>query len=552
MLTSLTIKNFALIDDLSMHLGGGFTIITGETGSGKSIILEALGLILGKRADLTALGNAEDKCVIEAEFALGQYPAVQAFFKEEGLDYEEKSIIRREILPSGKSRAFLNDSPTTLDVLTRLGKILVDIHSQHDTLALGEETFQIELIDALAGNQALLDTYLEQYNHYKNEQKKLQKIENTQLTAKKEYDYNQFILQELQNARLEKGMQEDLEQRYEQGANVEDIQERLGFAGQILQGDESGILSLLIDLKASFGKLTDYGEQYSELFQRIDNAYIELDDIAQEIESLSENIEFNPKELAKIHQKLQRIYDLQKKHQVQSVEELLKIQEKLSQELGEVENIDDAIAQQKALTEQALEQLSQTASTISEKRSACLPSLCHTLETILADLGMPNAHFNIDISPREEYGPTGKDSISLLFSANKGGNMGLLRKTASGGELSRIMLAVKMMLSERTTLPTMIFDEIDTGVSGEIAHKMGELMKQMSKSGQVFAISHLPQVASKGQTHLKVYKTEAQGKTITQIKKLTPEERLEEIAQMLGGKEIRQSAIEHAKELLNN
>ena len=551
MLQSLAIKNFALIEDMKVPFSKGFTIITGETGSGKSILLDALALVLGRRADLSALRNKEEKCVVEAEFAIENY-ALADFFHQEELDYEPLTIIRREILPSGKSRAFVNDSPVTLDVLSRLSKALIDIHSQHDTQQLSEEDFQFFLIDALAENTPLLQEYQAALKVYKQQSKKLQELKDFQEYTQKEHDYNTFVLGELQEIDLEEGMQEELEAFYTQASNSETIRDNLTEAANLLAEEEQGIMTQVRELSSLFSSLSSYSPQYNELYERIDAVFIELDDLSREVYDLAENVEFDPKKLARVQKKLQKIYDLQKKHKVATVAELIAIEEALEAKVAQMENIegDIEIAQKEA--NQALQTLSALAQKLHKAREKVIPTLTKSLQTSLKDLGMPNAQFQISLSPTDHYQAKGNDTLSFLFSANKGGNFGLLKKTASGGELSRIMLTIKSLLATKIALPTIIFDEIDTGVSGEIAHKMGEIMKQMSQSRQVFAISHLPQVASKGDAHIKIYKTDIEGRTTTQFQALSQEQRIDEIAQMLGGKDITDSARAHAKELLKS
>jgi len=550
-LQTLAIKNFALIEDIKMNFSKGFTIITGETGSGKSILLDALALVLGKRADLSALRNPEEKCIVEAEFSIGNY-ALADFFKEEELDYEPLTIIRREILPSGKSRAFINDSPVTLDVLSTLGKALIDIHSQHDTQQLSEEDFQFFLIDSLAEDTSLLQEYQAALKIYKKETKKLQELLDFQQNTQKEHDYNTFILEELQEIDLEEGMQEELETFYNQASNSESIRDHLSEAANTLAEEEYGIMTQMRELSSLFSTLSSYSPQYNELYERIDAAYIELDDLAREVYDLAENVEFDPKQLARAQKKLQKLYDLQKKHKANTVEELIAIKETLQAKVSQMENIEEDIALKQKEVDKAFQTLNTIAQKLHKVREKVLPTLIKSLQTTLKDLGIPNAQFQISLTPTEHYLTKGNDTLSFLFSANKGGHFGLLKKTASGGELSRIMLAIKHLLASKIALPTIIFDEIDTGVSGEIAHKMGEIMKQMSQNRQVFAISHLPQVASKGDAHIKIYKTDIAGRTTTLFKNLSPEERVEEIAQMLGGKDITDSARTHAKELLGS
>lgn len=549
MLQSLSIKNFALIDDIKVTFSEGFTIITGETGSGKSILLDALSLILGKRVDLGMLRNKEEKCIIEAEFSLENY-TIKHIFEKEDIDYEPITLIRREILPSGKSRAFVNDSPVTLDVLSQLGLFLVDIHSQHETQLIGSEEFQFHILDTLAQNKSLVESYQEDLKIYKKDLKKLNELYDFQKNTQKEYDYNSFILNELQDLDLEDGIQEELEEIYEQASNVEDIKERLSQSLHLLSEEEMGIVSQLRDLKATFSGLSSYGGQYPELSERIENIFIDVDDLAQEVYSLSENVDFDPKELASAHQKLQKIYDLQKKHQVNSVKDLLLIQERLENELSQIENIEETLAEQENIVRKSLDKIQKTAKKLSETRQKHIPLLTETLENMLSELGMPNARFQIELKTIKDFQTNGNQEIQFLFSANKGGNFGILKKVASGGELSRIMLTIKSILATKIALPTIIFDEIDTGVSGEISQKMGEIMKQMSQNRQVFSITHLPQVASKGNVHFKVFKEDINGKTTTQLKLLSEVDRITELSEMLGGKNSGETARNHAIELL--
>lgn len=550
MLTALSIKNFALIDDLKINFPEGFIIITGETGSGKSILLDALSLILGKRADLSALRNTDEKCVVEAEFSLQKYD-FQNIFSSLEIDYEPITIIRREILPSGKSRAFINDSPTTLDVLTKLGQLLVDIHSQHQTLALGDLTFQFEIIDAMAENKELLSAYTSLWSSLKKAQKKLKELVDFQANAAKEYDYNLHLLKELKSAPLQEGILEELEETYQEASNIEDVKERISESLYLLSDDNSGIVNQLRELKRTFSGLTDYKKQYKEIFERIESVFYELDDLQSEISSIDDSIDFDAETLEEVSQQLNLIYNLQKKHKVMTVEELIEIQQTLEKAVSQTENIEDDIKNQEKEVSKRKEKTLEKALEIHQKRSEAIPSLDKKLTDFMHELGMPNARFQIELNPNQtEFFNNGIDELTFLFSANKGGNFGQLKKVASGGELSRIMLAVKAIMAEHTTLPTIMFDEIDTGVSGEISQKMGEIMKQMSKNRQVFAITHLPQVAAKGNFHFKVFKEDIDGKTTTQLKLLSNEERILELAEMLEGKNSGESAKNHALELL--
>ncbi|GAB2776273.1 DNA repair protein RecN [Salinimicrobium soli] len=550
MLTTLSIKNYALIEDIQMNLKDGFTIITGETGAGKSIMLGALSLLLGKRADFSAIRDADKKCVIEGTFDISSY-GLQGIFASEDLDYETHTIIRREILPSGKSRAFVNDTPANLSSLQVLGERLLDIHSQHETLSLGDNEYQFLVIDSLAGNSEKLKTYKESLKELKSLQKKLHNLKEEQAQATKEYDYNLFLLTELQQAKLEPGMQEELEERYEELSNVEQLTEQLGGAINLIQQEEIGAAASLKEARNNLQRIAGISSNYQQLFERLQSVNIELDDIASDLESYLDKVEANPEELAQVNDKLQVLYNLQKKHMVSTVEELKSIQEDLAQKVSVSENAEEEIAKaEKEITAQK-EVLQKQAAEIHSSRNTVIPKFIKEVETILADLGMPNASLKIELEKQKEFFPNGQDKLSWLLSANKGGSYNDIRKAASGGELSRIMLAVKSILATYSSLPTIIFDEIDTGVSGDIAQKMAVILQKMGNSMQVIAITHLPQIAGKGSSHFKIYKEDAAHSTITNIKELKEEERVEELAMMLGGKNISDSAVAHAKALLN-
>jgi DNA repair protein RecN (Recombination protein N) len=550
LLNSLSIQNYALIDHLNVSFTSGFTIITGETGAGKSILLGGLGLVLGNRADLNSLRDETNKCIIEAVFQLEKY-ALKSFFEENDLDYETKTIIRREILPSGKSRAFINDSPVTLDVLSQLGDRLIDIHSQHQTLQLADNDFQLKVIDALADNKALLLVYTDQLLSYQKTERALKQLLAFQQNANKEYDYNSHLLKELEVAPLKEGIIEELEEQYEQLSNVETIVEQLSKGHQLLNDDQVGIITLMTELKLASSKLATYGSQFASLNERIISAFIEIDDISSEFDVLQEKAEANPTLLEEVNGKLQLLYNLQKKHGASNIAELIAIRESLSEKVSATENVDLDI--KKATQELASKEkeLDATALKVREKRTKIIPDLQKQLGESLSQLGMPSATFKIEIQTSKSFNANGKDDLVFLFAANKGSNYGDLKKVASGGELSRIMLTIKAILARYEQLPTMMFDEIDTGVSGEISNKMGDIMQAMSKTMQVFSITHLPQVAAKGANHFKVFKEEEGMVTNTKMKKLTSEERVTELAEMLGGKNISASALAHAKQLLN-
>ena len=549
MLTALSIKNYALIDDLKVDFPEGFIIITGETGSGKSIMLDALSLILGKRADMSALRNKEEKCIIEAEFSLQNYE-FQSLFQELDIDYDPQTIIRREILPSGKSRAFVNDVPATLEVLSRLGQVLVDIHSQHQTLALSDTSFQFAIIDAIANNKSLLTEYVQLHQLLKKEQKKLEELIEFQKNAKKEYDYNLHQLKELKSATLEEGILEELEESYEEASNIEDIKENVSESLYLLNDENIGILNNLRELKRSFSSLTEYKQLYRDLYERIESTFLELEDLASEISDIDESIEADPDNLEQISKQLNKIYSLQKKHSVATVEELIAIQQELEEAVSKTESVDIDLNKQKKIVEEQHTATLKKANQLHKAREKVIPALDKKLTNFMHELGMPNGRFSITLTATDTFFANGNDELSFLFSANKGGDFGQLKKVASGGELSRIMLAVKAIMAEHTALPTIMFDEIDTGVSGEISQKMGDIMKQMSQNRQVFAITHLPQIAAKGAYHFKVFKEDSKGKTTTHLKLLTEEERIIELSEMLEGKNSGASARNHAIELL--
>ena len=550
MLTSLSIKNFALIEQLEMNFSSKFSIITGETGAGKSILLGALGLVLGKRADLTSLKDKEQKCVIEAHFQIDKYN-LNDFFTENDLDYEPMTIIRREILPSGKSRAFINDSPVNLNELQDLGQFLIDIHSQHQTQELSNEAYQIEILDAIANHQEILSEYKKQLSKYKSVKSELKKLKEDKENLSKEADYNTFLLEELLAANLKEGEQADLESELEKLSNVEFIKENLDKSLAIANEEEVGIISTLKEVKSSLHKIAGISSEFNELSERVSSVLIEFDDVVSELNTQAEKLVNDPEKLELVSQKLQTIYNLQKKHNVTTVEELLLIQNDLDNKVVLADDLDTSIGKLEIQLEEIISVLDGLASQISENRKKAVPVLTHQITEILSQLGMPNARFNFEIATVENYLASGKDEIQLLFSANKGTDFGLLKKVASGGEMSRIMLAVKSILANYSKLPTIIFDEIDTGVSGEIAHKMGDIMKGMSSQMQVFAITHLPQIAAKGHQHYKVFKSIQGENTVSELQLLSKDERVIEIAEMLSGKNISESALTHANQLLN-
>jgi DNA repair protein RecN (Recombination protein N) len=512
--------------------------------------LGALGLVLGKRADLTSLKNKEDKCIVEANFSIRKYD-LKSFFESNDLDYEDETIIRREILPSGKSRAFINDSPVNLQQLQDLSFYLIDIHSQHQTLELSEEEFQFKIIDSIVKNQDLVSEFQSILKKYRLV-KSLLEIKKSNLSSiLKEKDYNEFLFNELASAALKVGELEELEKTYEALNNVEFIKENLDKLLILANEDEFGLQKNLKEFKTILQKNSQFSQDFQSLLDRTNSIAIEFDDIVKELNRTSDLVFNDPENLELINQKLQVIYNLQKKHQVLTIEELLAIQSELESKVVSVTTLEQEISGFETTVIDLEKHLDNIALIISKNRSEAIPKLSEQLITILGQLGMPNVRFNIEIIPSNTYHLNGKDTLQFLFSANKGTDFGLLKKVASGGEMSRIMLAVKSILSQYSKLPTIIFDEIDTGVSGEIANKMGEIMREMSATMQVFAITHLPQIAAKGSSHYKVYKKVLGESTVSELSLLNSDERIIEIAEMLSGKNISDSAMNHAKALLN-
>jgi len=550
LLTQLSIKNYALINELKIDFSSGLSIITGETGAGKSILLGALGLVLGNRADSSTLKDNSKKCIVEAKVSIANYN-LREFFEEVDLDYEDHTIIRREILPSGKSRAFVNDTPVNLSILNDLRSNLIDVHSQHQTLSLSDTNFQFSVIDALAKNASKIENYKKGLIKLKNLKKQLEDLKTSQREANQQHDYNLHLFNELNDANLEIDEQEILEEKLEKLNNIEDIKINLSEALEISINEEIGLQTLLNTLENRLSKISSFSKEYKDLSDRITSVKIELDDIVSELEDENENVEFNPNEAEELNDRLQLIYNLQKKHYVNSNKELLEIFEDLSNKIIAVESSEEVINQKESEIKEVEQKLNDLAAKISKARQKVIPTLQSALQSLLSDLGMQNARFSIKVNLKDSYFSNGKDELQFLFSANKGGSFGELKKVASGGELSRIMLAIKKLLSENISLPTIIFDEIDTGVSGEISNKIAIIMQQMSKQMQVITITHLPQIAAKGNNHYKVYKEDINNTTTTNLRLLNPDERIVEIAEMLSGKEFSETAITHAKELLN-
>lgn len=550
MLLSLTIKNYALIESLEIDFSNKFSIITGETGAGKSILLGALGLVLGNRADLTSLKDKEQKCIIEAHFLLSNYN-LKPFFDENDLDYEELTIIRREILPSGKSRAFINDSPVNLAELQLLATYLIDIHSQHETRALINEEYQIEILDIVAKNQDNLNHYRALLKELKAVQKELNEAVANRNELVKEQEYNSFLLQELLAANLKPEEQSVLEEELETLSNVELIKENLDKILLLANEENVGVATSMNEMRLALQKLASFSKENAVLAERFESLVIDFNDIIEESYQYSEKVINDPERLAFVGDKLQQIYSLQKKHNVATVEELLQIQKQLDEKVVQVDDLKYQIEKLEKSVAELNVQVKGAAEVVSNARLKTAPKLSEQIVSIVTQLGMPDAQVAFEISATENFTKLGNNTVELKFSANKGLQLGAIKKVASGGEMSRIMLAVKAVLANYSKLPSIIFDEIDTGVSGEIAIKMGEIMKQMSNNMQVFAITHLPQIAAKGDQHYKVFKYNQDNTTISELKLLSTDDRVVEIAEMLSGKSISDSALNHAKALLN-
>ena len=550
MLSELSIKNYALIDSLQVQFKSGLTCITGETGAGKSILLGGLALVLGKRVDFSNINDPTKKCIIEAKFDIETFN-LMSFFEANDLEFESHTILRREILPSGKSRAFINDSPVNISVLALLGERLIDIHSQQQTQALISDAFQFQILDALADNGTSIENYQQLLKAYKTTQKQLIALEASKAQSEKDNDYHTFLLNELLDVKLPSIDLESLELEYNRLNNVESIQAELALANQIISTEDIGVASNLVSLKQALQKLAAISSRYQPLSDRIQSVAIELDDVVNEIESEQSKVDADPSRLSTIDGILQNTQNLFSKHKVNSVAALIAVQSELELKVASLASLDTAIENAEKTLASQIKKMDALASLIHLQRERVVSELIRQLETILTDLGMPNARFKIELSSVDSYLPNGKDQLAFLFTANKGTSFLPLKKAASGGELSRIMLAIKSVLSKYQKLPSIMFDEIDSGVSGEVAHKMGAIMQQMSASMQVFSITHLPQIAAKGQSHFKVYKKDINQNTVTALKKLAPKERLIEIAQMLSGNTVSDSAVAHAQQLLN-
>ncbi len=550
MISQLHIKNYALIEDLRVDFSSGLTTITGETGAGKSILLGGLSLVLGKRIDLSNIKDPSKKSIIECVFQLNLYN-LNSFFKAHDLEYDSETIIRREILPSGKSRAFVNDSPVKLDVLLALGSRLVDIHSQHQTLSLTKDAFQFQIIDALAKTNSDLEAYNKLLLNHKRIEKDIEVLQFKKQQSKNEFDYQSFLVNELEASKVLEIDTESLESEFNTLSNIEDIQAELEYSRQLLNADEVGTNAHLISLKQRFQKLSELSVNYKSIYERIDSLAIELDDISFEIESKQNSLESDPKRLNEIEGYLKKIHDLFGKHSVNSMTALNAVYNALLEKTSKLGNYEQQLNISNDLLKDNLKKLKAISELITSKRQSVLPKLESKLEDLLHDLGMPHAKFKIGMALSESFLKNGKDLLCFELRTNKGGQFLPLKKGVSGGELSRIMLAVKFVLSKHQQLPTIMFDEIDTGVSGEISNKMASIMHEMSRYMQVFTITHLPQIAAKGDAHFKVFKSEKNNSTITELKTLDSQERLEEITQMLAGSKVTASAKAHAQQLLN-
>jgi len=550
MLISLQIENYALIDHLEVNLAKGLTVITGETGAGKSIIMGALSLILGQRADAKAVRNGSTKCVIEATFDISSYN-LQHIFIENDLEYDAKNtIIRREIYATGKSRAFVNDSPVQLTLLKTIGDALIDIHSQHQNLLLGKDTFQQEVLDTIANNNAELDAYRKKYKELITLRKQIETLKYEAAQNAKDADYIKYQFSQLDDANLQAGELEELESELEILSHAEDIKGGLGFMGDCLDGDNNSVVSLLKQVSDKAQSLSNVYPQLQEIVERLETDYIDLKDIAEEVIDKADQINFDPERNEWVEERLSTLYSLEKKHGCSTLEELIAIRDDYAEKMLHIDNSDEEIAELEAKEKSVHKETSKLAAALTATRKKAATTFEKALVEKVAYLGMPNVQFHIGINPLKNFTTNGEDEIAFLFSANKNQPLKPAGEVASGGEISRLMLSIKSLIAAAKTLPTIIFDEIDTGVSGDIADRMGEVMKTMSEHLQVITITHLPQVAGKGNAHFKVYKEDNDVETITHITQLSNDERVNEIARMLSGSKITEEAINNAKTLI--
>lgn len=550
MLKSLYIQNFVLIDSLDIKFDKGFSVITGETGAGKSIILGALSLVLGQRADGRSIKNGSDKCVIEAEFNVAEYK-LEEFFVNNDLEYDsEICILRRELFASGKSRAFVNDSPVSLSIVKELGTRLIDIHSQHQNLLLGDNKFQLKVIDVMAENDILLIIYKKEFTRYQSLKRELKHLIEKAQQSMKDADYVRFQLDQLVEASLKEGEQEELEQELETLSHAEDIKGGLYKINTLLDGEEGGSVQLIKEALHVAEQQESYYPKMTEVAERLRSAYIDLNDLASETAIMKDDIEFDPERLDLVNERLDMIYGLQQKHHVSTIDELIGLRNKFEGQLSEIDSFDDHIEELKKEVEESYSELIQQAAVLSQQRKIAAQAIARQLVEKIIPLGMPNTRFEIAFSPKEEPENDGMDDICFMFSANKSGELQPVAQTASGGEISRLMLCIKAMIAGFTALPAIIFDEVDTGVSGDIADKMADIMQELGDKMQVITITHLPQIAAKGNDHFFVYKEDTHERTVTRIKELAAEERVNEIARMLSGATLTNASIANAKELL--
>lgn len=549
MLAALHISNYALIDSAEIDFQKGFTTITGETGAGKSILLGALGLLLGDRSDSGVLFDKKKKCIVEGRFAL-KTRAMEKLFSENDLDYSDEILIRREVTAEGKSRAFVNDTPVSLSFLKQIGAMLVDVHSQHETLTLGNSRFQLSVLDAVAGTSQLLQEYAEQFGAYRKVLMRTEELRELELRAKKDLDYYSFQFEELNSLELKDNETEGLEAELGTLENAETIKSGLSKSVYALHASEENLIDALIDVRNRLQQVAKYNPKVAVLTERMNSTVIELKDIAAETGILEEEIVYDPQRIEWIQQRLNSIYRLQHKHGLKSTAELITLCNELEEKIAAINSVDVQLAEAEEETERLLTSLRETGAQLTEKRKAAAASFTKKVKELLSSLGMASAQLSVEFELLEEPKDSGFDKVTFLFNANKGAELQPLNKVASGGELSRLMLSLKAMLSKSAALPTIIFDEIDTGISGDIAAKAGNIMKDMGKDMQVITITHLPQVAGKGHSHLHVYKEERGGKTFSRIRTLNDEERVEEIAKMLSAGKPGEAAKENARELM--
>lgn len=550
MLRSLYIQNYALIEKLDISFGAGFSVITGETGAGKSIILGAIGLLLGQRAEVKAIRQGASKCVIEARFDISAY-GMEPFFEDNELEYEEECILRREVYASGKSRAFINDTPASLVQMKELGEQLIDVHSQHQNLLLNKEGFQLNVLDILSHNDEQLSAYQSLYREWKQAQQELADLIARAEQNKADEDYIRFQLEQLEEANLSAGEQEELEQETDMLSHAEEIKAGLFRVGQLLTSDEGGLLA---GLKESLNTMLSLQKVYSpatELAERLESTYIELKDVSQEVSSQEEDVEFNPDRLEEVNDRLNLIYTLQQKHRATTVEELLTLAEEYAAKLAAITSYDERIGELTTLCDTLYNKVRKQAAVLTKARTGAVREVEKQMASRLVPLGMPNVRFQVEMGIRKEPGVHGEDTVNFLFSANKNGSLQNISSVASGGEIARVMLSIKAMIAGAVKLPTIVFDEIDTGVSGEIADRMADIMQEMGEQDrQVISITHLPQIAARGCAHYKVYKQDNETETNSHIRRLADEERVEEIAHMLSGATLTEAALNNAKALL--